>query len=460
MDEIFDIISNLNDKKVLVVGAGKSGLAVSFFLARRGAQVTLADEKDVELPAVAEASLKSLNAELCFGCYPEVSRGSFALVVLSPGVPLNSPPVKAARRAGIPVTGELELAFRFLAAPLVAITGTNGKTTTTALTGEIFRGAGYKTVVAGNIGVPLIEKVEICEPDGVAVAEVSSFQLETVSSFKPKACAILNITPDHLDRHGSLENYIDVKARIFANQGPADFTVLNYDDHAVRSLGKRTPGKAIYFSRRERLSEGVWVEDGEIVAGFNGTQRGICRAGEVGIPGAHNLENALAASALALALGVSEQSIAGALRSFKGVAHRLEFVAEIGGVRYINDSKGTNPDAAMRALDAYDCPIVLIAGGKNKGSDFTELAAKIKEKVRALVLVGQSAGLIEAAVRAEGFREIYRAKSFEEAVLAAHRAARPGEVVLLSPACASWDMFNNFEERGDLFKKLVHSLKA
>jgi len=460
VDEIFDVISNMGGKKVLVVGAGKSGLAVSSFLARRGARVTLADEKNVELPADTAASFKSLNVELCFGGYPEVSLGSFELVVLSPGVPLNSPLAKAARRAGIPLTGELELAFRFLASPLVAITGTNGKTTTTALTGEIFRASGYKTVVAGNIGVPLIEKVEICGPDAVVIAEVSSFQLETVSTFKPRACAILNLTPDHLDRHGSLEGYISAKARIFENQGPGDYTVLNYDDPTVRSLGEKTPGKVVYFSRKEKLARGVWVEDGEIVAGFDGAREVILRADEVGIPGAHNLENALAASALAVALGVGRQGIAGALRSFKGVAHRLEFVAEIGGVRYINDSKGTNPDAAIRALDAYDCPIVLIAGGKNKGSDFSELAAKIKEKVRVLVLLGQSADLIEAAVRKAGFKEIYRAKSFEEAVLAAHRAARPKEVVLLSPACASWDMFNNFEERGDLFKKIVHSLKA
>ncbi|MCL6639382.1 MAG: UDP-N-acetylmuramoyl-L-alanine--D-glutamate ligase [Firmicutes bacterium] len=447
----------LQGKKVLVVGAAKSGLAVTRFLLGKGARAVLTDSK--KLPISGElAELAAEGAVMRLGEYPAVRPGDFDLLVVSPGVPLTVDPVREGYENGVPVLGELELAWRFISSPVVAVTGTNGKTTTTTLIGEILRKAGYNTLVAGNIGLPLVTGVEQYGPDDYIVAEVSSFQLETTSLFRPKVGLILNITPDHLDRHGNMENYIKAKARIFMNQGPGDFTVLNYDDGNTRRLAGDVPGGVLFFSRRRELEKGAYVRGGQIVYNLGSGVVEVCPAARLAIPGAHNLENALAATAAAAAAGVGADVLAETLTSFQGVSHRLEFVAEINGVRYINDSKGTNPDASIKALEAYDAPIVLIAGGKNKGSDFSEFAAKVKEKVRAMVVLGQCAADIAAAARAKGFTEILSAGGFQEAVLLAHRAARPGEIVLLSPACASWDMFNSYEERGDLFKEIVREL--
>lgn len=451
---------NLKGKKVLVVGAGKSGLAVSRFLAGKQSIVVLTDAGNPVYPGGELDQLKHEGVDLVLGRYPEVRKGSFDLVVLSPGVPLSEDPARAALAQGIEITGELELAYIFARAPIIAITGTNGKTTTTALLGEIFKDAGWKTLVGGNIGLPLVTEIEKYGLKDMIVAEVSSFQLETTRSFKPKVGLLLNITPDHLDRHLTMENYVEAKAKIFANQGPGEYAVLNYDNLLTAALGDRPKGQVIFFSRRVELQKGVFVRAGKITANLDGKETVVCGIGELGIPGAHNLENALAAVAAAVAVRVDNASLAGTLKRFKGVPHRLEFVAEISGVRYINDSKGTNPDASIKALEAYESPIVLIAGGKNKGSDFGEFARKVKEKARVLVVLGQSAQLIAEAVRANGFENIQAAVDFEEAVNLAHKAARPGDIVLLSPACASWDMFKSFEERGDLFKRLVHGLKA
>lgn len=451
---------DLKGKKVLVVGAGKSGLAVSRFLAGKGAAAVLTDSSN---PVYTGGELEQLAAEgvgLSLGGYPEVGRGSFDLVVMSPGVPLTVKPARAALKNGIPVTGELELAYHFAKAPMVAITGTNGKTTTTTLVGEIFKDAGKNTLVGGNIGLPLVTEVERYNPNDVIVAEVSSFQLETTDAFKPEVGVILNITPDHLDRHGTMENYTAAKARIFANQGADDFIVLNYDDPLTAALGGKSRGRKIFFSRYKALEYGVYVREGKIVAKLDGNGEVICGVQELGIPGAHNLENALAAVAATKAMGVETASLAGTLKKFKGVSHRLEFVAEINGVRYVNDSKGTNPDASIKALEAYSEPVVLIAGGKNKGSEFTQFAEKVKERARVLVVLGESARLIADAARTRGFENIHYAGDFREAVILAHRSARPGEIVLLSPACASWDMFKSYEERGDLFKEIVTSLKT
>jgi len=445
----------LNGKKVLVVGAGRSGVAVSSFLAKKGAVVVLTDADNPAYLEDKSAELAAEGIELSLGGYPEVKQGSFDLVVMSPGVPLTVEPARSAMKNGICVTGELELAYHFTEAPIVAITGTNGKTTTTALIGSVFQNAGRSTLVGGNIGLPLVAEVEkYCFKD-VVVAEVSSFQLETTRAFKPKVGVILNITPDHLDRHGNMDNYIAAKAKIFANQEPGDYIVLNYDDPLTAALGLKSRGETIYFSRCKELENGVFVNEGKIIAKLGRDAEIICNVDDLSIPGAHNLENALAAVAATKAMGINNNSLAAALKEFRGVSHRLEFVAEINGVRYINDSKGTNPDASIKALEAYDKPIVLIAGGKNKGSDFSELAEKIREKVRVLVVLGQSAELIADAARAEKFENILYAGDLSEAVMLARQAARPGEIVLLSPACASWDMFKNFEERGDLFKKIV-----
>lgn len=444
-------------RKILVVGAGKTGVATSNFLARRGALVTLTDIKP---SAELKESLAGLppGVKFVLGGYPPVTPALWDLVVVSPGVPPAAAPVAAARTAGIPVTGELELAFRLTRATVVAITGTNGKTTTTALTGEIFRQAGRRVVVGGNIGLPLIDRVEVLGLEDVIVAEVSSFQLATTETFHPRVAVILNITPDHLDWHGTFAAYVEAKARIFARQGPEDFTVLNLDDDVTAALAGRTAGRVIFFSRKHTVSRGAFVQAGRIVVADGGVTRKVCAVDDLPLPGAHNLENALAAVAAAWAVGVEPQDIARALRTFRGVPHRLELVAEHNGVKYVNDSKGTNPDAAIKALEAYDIPIVLIAGGRHKGGSFASFAARVKEKVRVLVLLGECAGEIEAAVRAQGFTDILRAASLPEAVTLAHQAARPGEVVLLSPACASWDMFASYEERGDLFKKVVREL--
>lgn len=449
----------LNGKRILVVGAGKSGLAVSRFLVKKGALAVLTDAKEPFYPGGELAKLEEEGVVLALGGYPGVEREAFDMVVMSPGVPLTEEPARAARSKGIALTGELELAYSFSRAPIVAITGTNGKTTTTTLIGEIFKNSGRETLVGGNIGLPLVTEVERYNSDSIIVAEVSSFQLETTTSFKPRVAVILNITPDHLDRHGDMEGYTAAKARIFANQDPGDYTVLNYDDPLTAGLGGETGGRTVFFSRLRELETGVFVKSGKIVTKIDGTEEVICGVKEIGIPGAHNLENALAAVAATKAAGVGNAAIAGVLKEFKGVSHRLEFVAEINGVKYINDSKGTNPDASIKALEAYSEPIVLIAGGKNKGSDFGEFAGVIKEKARALVVLGQSAELIAEAATARGCENVQKAADFKEAVILAHRLARPGDIVLLSPACASWDMFKSFEERGDLFREIVLNFK-
>jgi UDP-N-acetylmuramoylalanine--D-glutamate ligase len=314
------------------------------------------------------------------------------------------------------------------------------------------------SIVGGNIGLPLVEEVIRLSPEHLVVAEVSSFQLESINKFKPHVAAILNITPDHLDRHYTMEGYVAAKTRILENQEPEDFAVLNYDDILTRLPATKTRAQRIFFSRQRTLNRGVYVSNQQIVVNLDDQEIPIIPVKEIRIPGSHNLENALAAVACTFILGIDPAIIASTLREFAGVAHRLEFVTEINKVQYINDSKGTNPDAAIKALEAFPNPLVLIAGGKNKGSDFTEFASKIRERVRILVLIGQAAPDIRDAVEKTGFREIYPAATFQEAVFTAARLANPGDVVLLSPACASWDMFNSYEERGDLFKKLVLAL--
>ncbi len=450
---------HLTGQKILVIGAGRSGIAASNFLSQKGAQVELTDIKSrQEFEAGLEAFLND-GIKLTLGSYPSIDSGSYGMVVPSPGVPLEILPIVKAREFGIPVVGELELAYQFAGSPIIAITGTNGKTTTTTLTGEVFKAAGYRTLVAGNIGLPLIGEVEKYSAGDVIVAEVSSFQLETTAFFKPQVGVILNITPDHLDRHVDMEGYIASKAKIFGNQTAQDYTVLNFDDPLTNNLASTCPGSVIFFSRLHKLTRGVFVQDNWIVIRWDEKSHPVLPVDELGIPGPHNLENVMAAAACCWVRGVDVDVLARVLREFKGVAHRLEFVAEIDGVSYINDSKGTNPDATIKALQSYSKPIVLIAGGRNKGNDFNELSVLIREKARAVVVIGESASDIRHAVENQGGPEVYLAGDLPEAVRAASRIARPGDVVLLSPACASWDMFRNYEERGDLFKQAVMELK-
>lgn len=448
----------VKDKKILVVGIARSGIAVAKFLVAKGSRVVLTDKKGLaELADTLQEVPKSV--EIIAGQYPEMAAGVYDFLVVSPGVPLTIPPIQRAFELGIPVLSELELAYWYARSPIVAITGTNGKTTTTTLIGEIFKNAGVQTCVGGNIGLPLVLEVGKYGAQDVIIAEVSSFQLETIDKFKPKVSLLLNFTPDHLDRHGNMENYIAAKARIYENQDQSDYTILNYDDPGVAALGTKTKGKVIFFSRQHKLEQGIFVENGNIILKLGETTVEVCAAKDVFIKGAHNLENALAAAAAAAVMGVPAEVIGRTLRDFQGVAHRLELVAEINGVKYINDSKGTNPDASIKALEAYDEPIVLLAGGRNKGSDFTEFAHKVREKVLKLVILGECKAEIKDAVSKTGFTSIYEADDFDDAVKIAARVSETGQIVLLSPACASWDMFKNFEERGERFREVVSSLR-
>lgn len=444
--------------KILVVGMGRSGVAAAKALRQRGKRVVLCDTKSsAELGSLIE-EMQQLQIEVVSGGYPPVSRENTELVITSPGVPRTEAPLQQAEKLGIPIWSELELAYRFSPAPFIGITGTNGKTTTTALLGRMLEDAGIPNFVGGNIGIPLVLEVERLTPQHLVVAEVSSFQLEGIVEFKPKVAAVLNITPDHLDRHHTLEEYAEVKARIFMNQDADDFAVLNRDCPLTRRLADRIRGRRIWFSRREILDEGVFVAAGQVVIKLGGEAQPVLPASEIFIRGPHNLENALAAVAGAAVLGVPADKLARTLREFPGVAHRLELVEIIDEITFVNDSKGTNPDSSIKALESFSEPIILIAGGKNKGSDFSELAARIKEKVKDLVLVGQAAPEIRRAVEEIGYSNIHPAATFEEAITTAAGLARRGDVVLLSPACASWDMFRNYEERGELFKRIVRSL--
>ena len=425
-------------RRVTVVGLARSGVAAARLLRAAGAQVTGTDLKPLEALGRVATELEALGVRLLTG---RETRGAFDgadLVVVSPGVPLDGDQLGPARARGVPIIGELELGWRALEAETIAITGTNGKTTTTALTGALLAEQPRPVLVAGNIGTPLAAHALRFPADGLVVCEASSFQLETTETFQPRVAVVLNITPDHLDRHGSLGAYVDAKARIFANQTPADCAVLNADDEATAALAGRTRAHVVWFTRRRQLARAVFVDDGWIAAKLNGHVEEICPVSEIFLRGAHNVENVLAATACALWVGLAPEAIRRAIGRFRGVAHRIEFVRDRRGVQYYNDSKGTNVASTLRALESFAERIVLIAGGRGKGQDFAPLAA---------------AAFKEASVPAT------RCPSLEAAVEAARRLAMPGDVVLFSPACASFDMFDNFEHRGDVFKKLVERLE-
>ena len=440
--------------KVLVIGAARSGLAGAEFLAKQGNQVVLTDMKQ----AVQVDNLAELGVSFVWGEQPDVEAIKPDYIVMSPGVPLTIPPVKYAKEHGIPVIGELELAYRNCKAPFAAITGTNGKTTTTTLIGELMKKTGRQVFVGGNIGVPIITYADKLQEEDIVVAEVSSFQLETVESFCPHLALMINLTPDHLDRHGNMAGYLAAKARIFENQKESDYLVLNYDDEALRELAPQSRGKVIFFSQKHKLEEGVYLDGSQVMLALNGESLFICNADEIAIKGKHNLENAMGAIVFAYLSGVRAEDIRDVLMTFQGVEHRLEPVRTLNEVLYINDSKGTNPDSTIKAIEAYDRPIVIILGGKNKGVPFTELAGLVKERVKKAVLVGQAKEELAEALDAADFNDYVRTESFEEAVTKAAELAEPGDIVLLSPACTSWDMFSSFEERGRLFKKLVMEL--
>lgn len=449
---------NVKGLRVLVVGMAKSGIASAALLASEGAFVTINDKKTAkELPEALKA-LDGVNYADALGADPLTLLADTDMIVLSPGVPLFAPLAVEAKKRGIKVIGEIELGYLFAKAPIIAITGTNGKTTTTALTGELFKAEGFNTFVLGNIGVPIAQEAKNTKPKDVIVAEVAGFQLESTERFHARSCAILNLTEDHLDRFKTMENYGAAKAMVLDNQTRDDFAVFNADDPLVAAMAKRAKGRVLWFSRKGEVENGAFVRDGRIIFRMDGRESEVCGVSELRIPGGHNLENALAAVAVSLPVGVSAKAAAKALRSFPGVEHRIEFVCEKGGVRYVNDSKGTNPDSTVKAVEAIQRPTVLLLGGSNKNSDYTPVFSAFGGKVKAVVAYGFTRHQIERDAKKTGYSPIYICDgSFEDAVRLADSLAEEGDDVLLSPACASYDMFTNFEERGRVFKELVRS---
>jgi UDP-N-acetylmuramoylalanine--D-glutamate ligase len=448
---------DLNGKRVLVVGLGKSGVASALFLKAHGARVTVSDTKSGdelrnEIPVLLDHGITVETG----GHGDRTFRGQ-DLIVVSPGVPVDAPPLVQARSLGEAVIGEIELAAQFLPGPIVAITGSNGKTTTTTLTGEIMSAAGLPALVGGNIGTPAISLAGRAQPDTVIVLEISSFQLETISTFRPKVAVVLNVTPDHLDRHRTFEIYTDAKARIFENQQPGDFAVLNADDPTCVALGLRTRSQVFWFSRQKEVERGAWVRDGNIVFRDAAGQREILQVSEIPLKGAHNLENVLAAVCAGALMGCAPDKIRNAVHNFKAVEHRLEFVATVRGVDYYNDSKATNVDATIKALESFPSNIHLILGGKDKGSDYTVLNDLLRQRVKRVYTIGAAAAKIESQVKGP---EVVHAETLDNAIRKANASAKPGDVVLLAPACASFDQFKNYEHRGKAFKDIVRGLAA
>jgi UDP-N-acetylmuramoylalanine--D-glutamate ligase len=467
---------DLNGKRVLVVGLGKSGVASALFLKAHGARVTVSDTKSGdelrnEIPVLLD---HGITVET--GGHGERTFHGQDLIVVSPGVPVDAPPLVQARALGESVIGEIELAAQFLPGPIVAITGSNGKTTTTALTGEIMTAAGFPALVGGNIGTPAISLAERAQPETVIVLEVSSFQLETIQTFRPKVAVVLNVTPDHLDRHGTFEAYVDAKARIFENQQASDFAVLNADDPTCVAMASRTKAQLFWFSRQKEVRQGAWVRDGAII--FRDARKDVRPApssgadsifigpserqtlmlvSEIPLKGAHNLENVLAAACAGALMGCAPEKIRQAVRDFKAVEHRLEFVATIRGVDYYNDSKATNVDATIKALESFPSNIHLILGGKDKGSDYTVLNDLLRQRVKRVYTIGAAAAKIEAQIKGV---EVVHAETLENAIRKANAVAQAGDVVLLAPACASFDQFKSYEHRGKAFKDVVGGLSA
>jgi UDP-N-acetylmuramoylalanine--D-glutamate ligase len=447
-------------KKVLVMGAARSGVACAKFLATRGAKVALNDSQPIEKWGVDALALKSEGVGCLAGEVPGWLLDSIDLVVVSPGVPTQAIPIRYAERAGAEVIGEVELASRYLKGRIVAITGTNGKTTTTTLIGELLRDAGLPTQVGGNIGKPLISLVESSREDGWTVVELSSFQLETIKEFHPTIAVVLNVTPNHMDRYESFTDYAAAKHRIFMNQGPGDVAVLNADDEIVSTWGKSLKAHVTNFSVKQQLEEGLFLRGREIVSRTNAGERVLLIADEMKLRGLHNVENVLAAVAAGLAAGAAPESMRETIRAFTPVEHRLEFVSEIEGVKFYNDSKATSVDATVKALEAFQDEtgkIVLMLGGRGKKAPYAPLASLVRKKVRKLVLIGEDAETI--ATELGSFAPSVRSENMQEAVTLSFQAAQLGDIVLLAPACASFDMFESFEHRGTEFKKEVSSLE-
>jgi UDP-N-acetylmuramoylalanine--D-glutamate ligase len=451
---------DVNDKHVLVVGLGKSGVASALFLKAKGARVTVSDAKPEdqlkdEIPALLDQGIAVET-----GGHGERTFGGQDLIVVSPGVPADAPSLVQARALGGNVIGEIELASLFFPGRMVAITGSNGKTTTTTLAGEIVAAAGYRTAVGGNIGTPAISLVEGATADTIAILEVSSFQLETIQTFHPQIAVVLNVTPDHLDRHRTFTAYTDAKARIFENQQPEDFAVLNADDLTCVELAARTRAQVFWFSRTREVKQGAFVHDGRILFRDHTGQNEIMLVSEIPLKGGHNVENVLAAVSVGALLRAEPQRIRQVVHNFKAVEHRLEHVATIRGVDYYNDSKATNVDATIKALESFPANIHLILGGQDKGSNYAVLNDLLRQRVKRVYTIGAAAAKIESQIISpqSGGPEIDHSEILETAIKNAAEAATPGDVVLLAPACASFDQFRNYEHRGKVFKAAVRGL--
>jgi UDP-N-acetylmuramoylalanine--D-glutamate ligase len=449
---------DLKNKRVLVVGLGKSGLSAAMFLRAQGARVTVSDSRSAvalakEIPALLEAGIMVES-----GGHGLLTFRRQDLIVVSPGVPMDTPEVKQVVAFGLTVIGELELASRYLNGEVVAITGSNGKTTTTTLVGKILSDAGVPTQVGGNIGLPVIDLVAKSTPETVNVLEVSSFQLETIEEFHPRIAVILNITPDHLDRHGSFEKYVAAKERIFERQGSGDALVLNGDDRVTQMSAARAKSEVFWFSGTKAVRRGAFVRDGVIVwvEKEGGVTEPIMPVSEVHLKGAHNIENVLAAVCAARLAKVSAESIRASVATFTAVEHRLELVRKLNGVEFYNDSKATNVDATMKAVASFHKGIHLILGGKDKDSDYGTMVELLKERVKAVYTIGSAAEKIERQLH--GVVKMVSAGTMQTAVTEAAKAATAGDVVLLSPACSSFDQFENYEHRGRVFRQLVDEL--
>jgi UDP-N-acetylmuramoylalanine--D-glutamate ligase len=448
---------DLANKRVLVVGLGKSGVASALFLQARGAKVTVSDAKPQDQLGEEIPVLLDHGITVETGGHGERTFRGQDLIVVSPGVPVDSPPLVQARAVGEPVIGEIELASQFLPKNIVAITGSNGKTTTTTLAGEIVAAGGFSTAVGGNIGTPAISLVERAKPDTVVVLEVSSFQLETIHTFRPRVAVVLNITPDHLDRHRTFEAYTNAKARIFENQLPEDFAVLNADDPTCAGLASRTLAQVFWFSRKAEVKQGAYLRDGRILFRDAKGQREIMLAAEIPLKGDHNVENVLAVVCVGALLGCAPARIGKAVRDFRAVEHRLEYVATIRGVEFYNDSKATNVDATIKALESFPANVHLILGGKDKDSDYTLLNELLRQRVKRVYTIGTAAEKIESQIKGV---EVDHSETLETALRRAAATAAAGDTVLLAPACASFDQFQNYEHRGRVFKEVVQAMAA
>ncbi len=451
---------DFSGKRVLVFGTGISGIGAAKLLLAKGAEVILFDgNAELDGARVLDTFEDGPRPQLYLGELPEDAAAGLDLVILSPGVPADLPLVLDFKESGIPVWGEVELAWRCGKGDVLAVTGTNGKTTTTALLGEIMKNCFPNVKVVGNIGVPYTGVVGDETDDTVTVVEISSFQLETIDQFHPKISAILNITPDHLNRHHTMENYSAAKMNIAKNQTEQDVCVLNYEDPILRRSAGRISAEIVWFSSLNRLERGLYLEGNRILYSDGETVCEVISTEELNILGRHNYENVMAACAMAIRYGAPMEKIRGTLRAFQAVEHRIEYVTEKRGVRFYNDSKGTNPDAAIRAIQAMDRPTCLIGGGYDKDSSYTEWIASFDGKVKLLVLIGQTREKIAAEAEAAGFTDFVFADSLQEAVDLCYERAESGDAVLLSPACASWGMFPNYEVRGRMFKEMVNALE-